>query len=360
MPGEVVARQSTRTTLTCVAHGGETGGTATFSIENGDTLIACSGGSLPVTRFVPPQQKVEFEIDYEGKLPSGGERDIIAKADFTERGTGTRHSTQRDWLTSVKVELEADQNAPDPTASNFRHKYGVLEQVNFRHLPLSATVTWEFSAGGDLISKVGDHFFCTPRGSHGTAEVSAGGVSYTTDFDVLEPQIIATNATANAGGGVSPVEGESGHLLLCLDLYATPFYVSFKGLNIQEVPDESQSGPHSGYYNDQTKGGPWSHVAGEHMAGRWNEVDATGYFGTDRAGRSGRYDPPWIQGSKTWPIPMAWSPTPNDYFMQMFSPNPTMQHYEISSNGTFRIEKFNHWAERPISGAIVVDGVAIH
>lgn len=132
-----------------------------------------------------------------------------------------------------------------------------------------------------------------------------------------------------------------------------------KGLNIQEVPDESQSGPHDGYYDDRTKGGPWSHVAGEHMAGQWNEVNSAGYFGMDRAGRASRYDPPWIQGSKTWPIPMAWSPLPNTNFMQMFSPNPTSQHFSISSNGTFRIEKFNHWAERPIRGPILVDGVAV-
>ena len=70
MPGEVVARRSTRTTLTCVAHGGETGGTASFSIVNGDRLVTCAEGSLPVTRFVPPRQKLELEIEYEGMLPS--------------------------------------------------------------------------------------------------------------------------------------------------------------------------------------------------------------------------------------------------------------------------------------------------
>ena len=102
MPGEVVARRSTRTTLTCVAHGGETGGTASFSIVNGDKLVTCAGGSLPVTRFVPPRQKLEFEIEYEGLLPSDALGDIVARADFTERETGTRHQTYSNELTSVK------------------------------------------------------------------------------------------------------------------------------------------------------------------------------------------------------------------------------------------------------------------
>ena len=90
--------------------------------------MSCSGGSLPVTRFVPPQQKIEFEIVYEGKLPSGSERDIIAKADFTERGTGTRHQTGEDELTAVKVELEAVDETQDNPCMN-RHIYGVDEWV---------------------------------------------------------------------------------------------------------------------------------------------------------------------------------------------------------------------------------------
>ena len=98
---------------------------------NDSQLVSCSGGSLPVTRFVPPLQKVEFEIVYEGKLPSTREEDIIAKADFTERVTGTRHSTQRDWLTSVMVELEAVDVAHDNPCQN-RHVMGVHEWVNYR------------------------------------------------------------------------------------------------------------------------------------------------------------------------------------------------------------------------------------
>ena len=358
MPGEVVQWQSTTTKLTLEAHGGMKGGTATFTFTNKDKLI---GPDIPTSITVPAGHCKTYEFTYRGNLPSGSEEDITVHGEFHENNPeeGGQPLTSDDELTSVKVVLEADENAPDSEASNFRHKYGVFEQVNFRHYPSTASVSWSFSAEAYYISVAEGHFFCTPRGDHGTAEVSSGGVTYVSNFDIVEPQVVATNARANASTDVSPVNGEAGHLLLCLDVYVTPFYVSFKGLNIQEVPDESQSGLHDGYYDDRSKGGPWSHVAGEHTAGQWNEVNAAGYFGMDRAGRASRYDPPWVQGSKTWSIPMAWSPEPDDRFMQMFSPNPTSQHFSISSNGTFRIEKFNHWAERPIHGSILVDGIPI-
>ena len=357
MPGQVVQWQSTTTKLTLEAHGGMKGGTATFTFTNKEKLI---GPDIPTSITVPAGHCKTYEFTYRGNLPSGSEEDITVHGEFQENNpeAGSQPLTSDDELTSVKVKLEADQSAPDTAASNSRHVYGVYERVNFRHYPSDANVTWEFSADGNLIPQMGNHIFCTPRGGQGVAEVSIGNAAYAAAFDVVEPQVVATNARANASADVSPVNGEAGHLLLCLDVYVTPFYVSFKGLNIQEVPDESQSGPHDGYYDDRAKGGPWSHVAGEHMAGQWNEVDAAGYFGMDRAGRASRYDPPWIQGSKTWPIPMAWSPLPDANFMQLFSPNPTSQHFSISPDGTFRIEKFNHWAERQISGSISVGGIS--
>ena len=117
---------------------------------NDSQLVSCSGGSLPVTRFVPPLQKVEFEIVYEGKLPSGGEEDIIAKADFTERVTGTRHSTVEDELTSVKVELEASYTAVDNPSKN-RHIFGVGEEADLKCLPVLSGVSASSSLGRKLM-----------------------------------------------------------------------------------------------------------------------------------------------------------------------------------------------------------------
>ena len=78
---------------------------------------------------------------------------------------------------------------------------------------------------------------------------------------VIEPVIEVRNPRVNQNSAhVSPVMGQAGHLLLYLDMYAGPFYASFQGLEIREVPDESQSGFHIGYFDDRGKGGNWSHT----------------------------------------------------------------------------------------------------
>ena len=356
MPGEVVARQSTRTTLTCIAHGGETGGTATFSIENGDKLIACSGGSLPVTRFVPPLQKVEFEIVYEGKLPSSSEDDIVAKADFTERVTGMRHSTRDDRMTSVKVELEADKTAPE-NPDRHRHVYGIAEDVHYRSFPASVNVTWTFP--GTFIDRGSGWVMCpwSLQGLSGSMTAQVGGVDYAFDYTVVEPEIEARNPRVNVEPEyVSPVIGEAGHLLLYLDLYASPFYVSFEGVQMREVPDESQACPHQGYYDDRSKGGNWSHTAND-GAGGWHTVSSSGYVMSDKAGRRASYQTPWTSGWKEWDIPMEWGE--GGVVHVPFSPNPTTQRFELRSDGFFTIRKHGHYAERNVFGLKWCDGVLV-
>ena len=100
MPGEFVPRQSTRTTLSCVAHGGSKGGTATFSISGDDKLIRVFGRSLPVTVSVPPEQKVAFEIVYEGKEPSAAAAFLSAVA-----GRETSEWRDGDWKGFVRIVL---------------------------------------------------------------------------------------------------------------------------------------------------------------------------------------------------------------------------------------------------------------
>ncbi|MGN0832080.1 MAG: hypothetical protein ACI4RD_00345, partial [Kiritimatiellia bacterium] len=259
-------------------------------------------------------------------------------------------------LTSVKVELEAEQQAPDMASSKKRHVYGVFEKVHFRMFPDDITASINISCEDNVIAITGDYFYCTPRGGHGQALLTTHSITYSVGFDILNPEICATNARANDIPEVQPVNGEAGHLILRMDMFVKPFYVAFRGLNIQEVPDNSQSCPHSGYYDDMAKGGPWSHIEGDNLAGRWNEVNALGFYGIDSAGRFSRYDPPLSSGMKVWAIPMAWSPLPNDAFRQMFDPNPTTQRFTLSADGTFRIEKSGHWAERTVDGVVVVDG----
>ena len=78
------------------------------------------------------------------------------------------------------------------------------------------------------------------------------------------------------------------------------------------------------------------------------------FFGTDAAGTHEAYSQPWQDGWKSWPIPMGWGYGIG--VLGRFKDYPTFQTYTLSSDGTFRIEKFGHWAERNMLGMVWVDG----
>ena len=372
MPVEVVARQSTQTTLTCVAHGGETGGTATFSIENGDKLIACLGGSLPVTRFVPPLQKVEFEIVYEGKLPSGSEEDIIAKADFTERVTGTRHSTQRDWLTSVKVELEAEYDAPTNHCSN-RHIYGVGEKIKLRHYPQSAGLNWRKGAD-DIWSALEDGSGCDKilklhylGGSVTEVIASCSSVEYRPTISVVEPQSVVC-MEQNWDGTCSPL-GVAGGFGMDLWLFIEPMYVSFQGIDVAEIPCETVIPP-TGYYATTNFNGVSTHNI-DAGAGYWHHISSGNYWCMDNAWSNVRRQQ-WSDGQLQWNIPIQWyqrlesgESWPRGFIhangrLIGGSAGAYKQVFNISANGTVKITKHDHWIEWNTNDVIRLDGVEVH
>ena len=318
---------------------------------NDSQLVSCSGGSLPVTRFVPPLQKVEFEIVYEGKLPSSSEDDIIAKADFTERGTGTRHSTQRDWLTSVKVELEAVDVAHDNPCQN-RHVMGVHEWVNYRHYPTSVSCGFEIvGADSDLIVS-STQFFCPWTGGTYWLRFRALEQEFETGIDVYEPEVICREVWHNPIG----VIGQAGLLDMRLALYVEPTYVSFKDLNMVEVPDEGPC-PHDGYFSsgDLAKTGALSHTQGA-GAGVWSVVRSDTSWVADEASRRTSYPQPWTQGTKVWHIPVGWGDY-NGNLKGLISPNPTTQTFVIDPTGLSSIRKYGHEIRRAINNNVWLDGV---
>ena len=89
-------------------------------------------------------------------------------------------------------------------------------------------------------------------------------------------------------------------------------------------------------------------------AGKWHSTNSQAFFGSDAAGHRVAYQQPWTEGWKSWPIPMGWGFGVD--VLGHFDPNPTSQTFTLHTNGTFRIEKFNHWAERAVTGEIIVDG----
>ena len=355
-PTNWIERQSTQIELHCVAHGGPNGGHVRFEIAGESKLERIIGHILPVEQDVSPGKKLDFIIVYKGRLPSAGVDDIIVTTTFTENIAGATPASSQAKLTSVKVELTTKYTAPQNT-DNHRHTYGIAEEIQYAGYPSSLGVTWSFSS--DFISR-GDGMIMCPwslqNGSNGSRvlTVSTMGATYETALSVVTPVIAVSNVRVNVySTDVSPVLGEAGHLLLYQDLYATPLYVSFKDVQFREVPDESQSGSHEGYYDDRTKGGNWSHTASD-GAGTWYTTLSSGYVMSDKAGRRTSYSTPWTSGSKQWAIPMAWGE--GGVVEIPFVPNPTTQEFFLQSNGTFKIRKFGHEAERNIYGLIWKDG----
>ena len=349
MPGEFVPRQSTRTTLSCVAHGGSKGGTATFSISGDDKLIRVSGRSLPVTVTVPPEQKVAFEIVYEGKEPSERERDIVATATFTEEDNPPSSSDA--FLTAVKVELTPVDVARDNRSAIHRHVLGVHEWVNFEHFPSSVNATLEIvGVQEDLVNVNCDKFYCPWTGGTYWLKARALGACKEIDIDVYEPEVVCRNV----GWVDIGVVDQAGLLDMRLALYVEPSFVSFKDLYMEEIPDDEVC-PHGGYFNegDSSRTGAMSHSLSA-RAGQWEAVKIDASWTADRACRATAYPRPWSTGWKEWRIPVGWGDYTRTVKGRIF-PDPTTQLFTIEADGTSAISKYGHTIRRTTDNNVWLD-----
>ena len=370
LPGEVVHPVRSNAVLRCSVSGGTYGGTFSVTLNEAaqQKLRKVRGNTLPQNVRIEPGSSRSYEVVYSVLEPSGSEGDIGAEAIFQEDFRNKTH-TNNASMTAVKVELTADKIALLNLCQQ-RHTYGVGEAVSFANYPSDVDSSWQIVMNGEqAVMSVGytDVFYCPLSNATGVAAVTINGVSYSTQLTVVEPEIEIRNVRANDRFSdeakmwdptlvdVNPVVGESGHLLLFLDRYAAPYYVSFEGLQFVEIPDESHNCPHDGqgYYADEARGGPLSHtqLAG---AGKWRPANSQAFFGTDAAGTREAYSQPWMDGWKSWPIPMGWGYGAD--VLGRFRNYPTFQTYTLSSDGTFRIDKFDHWAERNTLGMVWVDG----
>jgi len=343
--------------------GGGLGGTLSLASQNGNRLGYISGDwCLSGCHSISAGDTLYWRGTYDGVLASSTTNDVVIVATFTENRTGIV-TAYTNLLTVVRIQLTADNVAP-VEADRHRHVYGVGELVKYAHIPSEAEVSWQFHPQGDGwqgFTVTNESFRCpyvlstSDYSLVANAQVSLEGVSFRTAFNVYRPRVIARNPRINGGRTqVSPVIGEAGHMLLCLDLYTAPLFVSFVGLDIRETPDESQSGGHDGYYDDIDIGGPWSHTASA-GAGNWLRVPTSGFFATDEAGRRTRYEQPWSNGWKEWPIPMEYGLSGTS--MDVILPNPaTTERFELSENGTFVIKKHGYAAKRNKYGIKWING----
>ena len=304
---------------------------------NDSQLVSCSGGSLPVTRFVPPQQKVEFEIVYEGKLPSGSERDIIAKADFTERGTGTRQQTGEDELTAVRVEVVTTHVAIENPNMN-RHVYGVGEQTNFKFLPASS-VNEVSSSLGLIEDPMGgmSRFTAPPESDPIVVTVKCGSVEKEIDLYVIEPVGYVVHSIDCTFGNMP---NEAGMINLNFTNRVYPLFVSFYAVEISEIPMVSTNA--IGYFAQPDHVDDLDH--GKRGAyGQWSRINEDNST-TDEVNMSHCLKPWNGGGSYTWPIPNAWRVVGDGFSTNVFT--HTDQRFELDADGTARVSKFGWTGER--------------
>ena len=347
-PGRFVPRRSSATALTIHANGGSNGGVLSVSSTNLSKLQKNSGPAFPAQSIaVPADHSITYEMNYVGLSASDTTNDVVVSATLTENGTGAI-STSAASATVVKVELES-RNTASANKDRHRHTFGVLEVFDYRQYPSDAPVAWYFCEGETELLPFSPGYMILnattneTSGGHCEFRATCGGAAYTNDFLMVMPRIEVQNPRCNENQTM--IYGEAGWLLLHMDFLVGPFYVSFMGVDFMEIPDESGNCPHSGYYNDVTKGGYLSHcaLAG---AGEWNRVNGSGYWCRDKAGRAGWYEAPWSDGWKEWPIPIGWGM--NQILLGQFDAPPTTQKFTLSSNGTFTIRKFCFEATRGI------------
>ena len=356
-PGEVVGRRSTRTRLNIVANGGPNGAALTVTHANIAKLLHVSGPSLPLASVdVPPETSVRYSIVYEGLVQSDVVNDILVTTVLLDVATNET-LTNECQLTSVGVELTASKPALD-NPDTHRHIFGVFEEFAYAHHPQDILAQWSFWEGEDEILPFEEGRVILPptissaaRGSC-VFHVAVGDNSYTNSFRFVLPTISVRNARCNEQ--IQTVMGEAGWVVLHFDQFVEPYYVSFEGLEMVEIPDESGNCPHAGYFNDVTKGGPLSHTEAV-GAGVFIPVDSNGQWGSDRCGRAGRYEEPISSGWKEWPIPVGWGFEPTVH--GRFSSPPTTQRFALTSDGTFSIRKYKYEATRSPTGTPIIQEI---
>ena len=364
-PGEFVPRQSTRTTLSCVAHGGPSGGTATFSISGDDKLVRVMGRSLPVTVTVPPEQRVAFEVVYEGKEPSGSERDIVVTATFTEEDR--QPSSSDAFLTSVKVEL-TPVDLPPMNSSPNRHIMGIHEKVNLAVVPSSADVEW--TVAHERIQDGISYFHCPWTGGVYIVSAKLGEERLDMPIDVVEPEVECREARWDEELDASAVVGESGWVGMRLSLYILPRTVSFEWIEMEEIPvPSSQAIQPTGYFYLRPDVMHPTHDV-DMGAGKWSRPHLSDGSWTGDKARMPYACPPfviddppeWAQGTMRWAIPVGCGEREvgGCVLKRVLHPNPTDQVYEMEADGTLTIRKYNHSIRRDVSGRVWLDGSRVN
>lgn len=370
VPGEPGRpRRSTQTEFRVGIRSGGLGGVLSVSTANANRLTLANGvDCLNFETTVGANVTNEWCGCYEAITPSLSTNDIVTIATFTENRTGKIIAVTNS-ITAIKVELTAVNTPPMENCDPHRHVYGVGEYVLYTNYPANASTSWHFTPADNSCQEVKideGKWSCPlelPDGIDsifGSTIVEAAGATHQSCFMVVRPSVFAANPQVNIMTnmpGYAQCLFKAGFLTLHIDMYVAPLFVSFIGMDVREIPDESQSCPHSGYFDDRQKGGSWSHTAAN-GAGGWNRVNGEGYYATDVAAYKAELIEPWSYGWKSWVIPMEYGWSGVAYGRILPDP-PTTQDYTLYENGTLKIKKFQYEAKRNIYNIITINGKVV-
>ena len=392
-PTSTVPRRSTQSTLSCVVHGGESGGTARFNIVNASKIDSVEG-YLPDSVFIPPMQKLEFDVCYEGNEPSVSADDVVVTGTFTPRNGGTT-LTDSDTLTSIRLSMTAVYEAPENPCTN-RHVYGVGEKVRFDVVPKLSDLTlltvihdvrsvyhYESFEGASSVNGSEARCYICPIAADFDPQIKVqyNGVEYMPLIEFVEPQMVVTTGASwgyNADATLFTPntrcwpDGEVGEACLVTTNYIGPMHVSFQGIAVSELPCSVEDVVTGCFTNGHNK----THTR-DAGAGKAYYVGEHNFWFVDAA-VSKRPEYNWAPDSTlSWNIPIGWHRKAEDALdrYDVYGPDYEYQgesdtrplivggvidRYKqvrhIDGNGLFRTDKYGHWTSRSRHCVVTLDG----
>ena len=372
-PGMTRPRRSTRVRLTIDAYGGSGGGALTLSGVNMDKLVAVNGNvTLPYNDVLAPGATYHVAGVYEGVNESDEENDVVVQGNLVPNYPYNVPSPQA-RLTAAKVALEAEFTARDNPCQS-RHTYGVGERVKFNVTPALSTVELKViksDNGGKSVYDTFENEFTVDASTQRIytcpivsitpdITVSCAGSRYRPMMKIVEPSHVVTQS-AEFDGVCWPM-GECGEAGLQTVNYIAPFYVSFQGVAVSEVPC-NEAIPPTGYFTNLTSHLTHGTTEG---AGRAMWIKPNNYWTTDNAFTTS-FIPNWSPGTLIWKIPIGWhrkqlsgngwhSVGEPDYEINTNRisralliggrTDAYLQKRTIQEDGTFVTEKFGYWISR--------------
>ena len=333
---DIVPWNSTATELACTINGGPNGGYVQIEISGGDNLIQYTGQSLPYSRVVAPNERIEFTNRYKATVESVREDDVEVTATFVENETGWVDESEAK-ATAVRVEV---QPVVGRSGCEYRHMMGVREDFEVQIRPntqkrVDLDPDWELSSLG------ANMYRCPIRADNNGIRLTVLGSSYAPSIQVLEPSgIVCSSGFNRCADGVIAME---------LEPYITPLSVSFFGINMVELPTE-YAGP-DGYFTNECFRAIWYHSP-ERKAGEWKHPRTDNFFFADTPSFGDFCPQPWSGGSIDWAIPLAWGELNSSSLDDCVDTIDTIYHqvFTIDALGTLKIDKFTQWIQCTAEG----------